>query len=196
MAAGGWLWRGRAAHRAGPRSRRRPSCSGARMLALLSGRARPDKRYFCWIGLNASAMSTVTISRYLQSDDERIQPQRSQSAQRTHGDFLSGYCGTFNPLPILNHMIIPLPRLARSWLPALAGAGCPPGRDSLAWQALPLGLGPACMDRVRLCPGAGSGLDAALGGEIRDGRQDRPAHCGQKDPIPGQGLIVCPQACV
>jgi len=27
---------------------------------------------------------TVTISLFLQSDDERIQPQRSRSSQRTH----------------------------------------------------------------------------------------------------------------
>jgi hypothetical protein len=40
----------------------------------------------------------VTISRSIQSDDERIQPQRSRSSQRTHKDFLSG---TFDPLSII-----------------------------------------------------------------------------------------------
>jgi hypothetical protein len=47
-----------------------------------------------WTGLHASAMSTVTISCYLHSDDERIQPQSSQR-------FLCrDPLGTFDQLPI------------------------------------------------------------------------------------------------
>ena len=61
---------------------------GARLRALVSGRRRPDELYFCRAGLHDSVPSTVTISRYLLSDDERIQPQRSRSSQRTHRDFL------------------------------------------------------------------------------------------------------------
>jgi len=157
-----------------------PACT----LARASGRRRPDERYFCWIGLHASARYTVTISRYLQSDDERTQPQRSQSAQRTHRDFLSGYCGTLDPLPILNHMVIPLPPLARSRLPGPWQAGCPPGRASLAWQALPHGLGPACTGRARVrAQEAGRASSEVAGGQ-------RHGFSGSNDPGAAYHLLI------
>jgi hypothetical protein len=54
---------------------------------------RPDELYFCRQVCMIAFRLRLLISCYLQSDDERIQPQSSQSSQRTHRDFLSGYIG-------------------------------------------------------------------------------------------------------
>ena len=60
-----------------------------------------NPQHFCWTGLHASAMSTVTISRYLHSDDKRIQ---LQSTQRFLDEIL---WGNLTNCPYPNHMIIP-----------------------------------------------------------------------------------------
>jgi len=68
---------GRASFRSAARARG-PAC--ARSCAGAGGRSGSVSAR--WSA--SSAQSAVTISCYLQSDDEQIQPQRSRCSQRTH----------------------------------------------------------------------------------------------------------------
>jgi len=64
------------AHRAGPRSGVTLGLGGPPAYSCEGGGGRMSN-ISAWHGLHDSASSTVTISRYLRSDDERIQPQKS-----------------------------------------------------------------------------------------------------------------------
>ena len=99
----------------------------------------------------------VTISCYLQSDDERIQPQRSRSSQRMHKDFLSG---TFDPLSILKAHDNPL-TAAGPLVGYLGDGGLPTGP----------GLAPGCRwgsggPAARSRPGGGGRMSNISAGQV------------------------------